>query len=146
NSNLSLAQITDGLSNTMILDERAHAYYVKDVASTPSQTAYLQAIYGAWTYGYYSAQGIYNAAPNRFLSPYFPSSFHPGGINSAFCARSVHFLKTSINAFPAIDDYAVAGPILNIGGVYSLAPGARMAVYQALATRSGSEVISADAF
>jgi prepilin-type N-terminal cleavage/methylation domain-containing protein/prepilin-type processing-associated H-X9-DG protein len=145
NSNLSLAQITDGLSMTMIFDERAHAYYVKDAASTPSQAAYLPAIYGAWTYGYYSAQGIYNAAPNRFLSPYYPSSFHPGGINAAFCDGSVHFLKNSIDAFPVVDDYAVAGPILNVGGVYSLAPKARIAVYQALATRSGGEIISSDA-
>jgi hypothetical protein len=44
------------------------------------------------------------------------------------------------------NDYAVAGPILNSGGGYSLAPGARMAVYQALATRSGGEVISADSY
>lgn len=146
NSNLSLAQITDGLSMTMIFDERAHAYYVNDVAKTPTQSAYLPAIYGAWTYGYYSAQGIYNAAPNRFLSPYYPSSFHPGGINVAFCDGSVHFLKNSIDAFPVANDYAAAGPLLNIGGVYSLAPGARIAVYQALATRSGGEVISADSY
>ena len=146
NSNLRLAQITDGLSMTMMFDERAHAYYVNDAAATPSEAAYFPAIYGAWTYGYYAAQGIYNAAPIRFLSPYYPSSFHPGGINVAFCDGSVHFLKNSINAFPVVDDYAVAGPILNIGGVYSLAPGDTMAVYQSLATRSGGEVVSADSF
>jgi prepilin-type N-terminal cleavage/methylation domain-containing protein/prepilin-type processing-associated H-X9-DG protein len=146
NSNMRLAQITDGLSMTMMFDERAYSYYPNDAAAAPQDTAYYSAIFGAWTYGYYSAQGIYNAAPNRFLSAYYPSSFHPGGINVAFCDGSVHFLKNSIDAFPAVDDYAVAGPILNVGGVYSLAPGARMAVYQSLATRSGGEVISADSY
>jgi prepilin-type processing-associated H-X9-DG protein len=80
------------------------------------------------------------------LSAYYPSSFHPGGINVAFCDGSVHFLKNSINAFPAVDDYAVAGPILNNGSGYSLAPNVQMAVYQALATRAGGEVISSDSY
>ncbi len=145
-SNIRLADILDGTSSTMIFDERAHGYYVNDVATTPAYSAYYPAIYGAWTYGYYSAQGIYNAAPNRFKSPYYPSSFHPGGINVAFCDGSVRFLKNSIDAFPAVNDYAAKGPLLNSSTGYSLAPGARMAVYQALATRSGGEVISSDAY
>jgi prepilin-type processing-associated H-X9-DG protein len=131
---------------TMMFDERAYSYYVNDAAAAPQDLAYYSAIYGAWTYGYYAAQGIYNAAPNRFLSAYYPSSFHPGGINAAFCDGSVHFLKNSIDAFPIANDYAVAGPILNSGSGYSLAPGARMAVYQSLATRSGGEVVSSDSY
>ena len=146
NSNVRLGSITDGTSSTMMFDERAHGYYPNSVATKPAYADYYPAIYGAWTYGYYAAQGIYNAAPNRFPSPYYPSSFHPGGINAAFCDGSVHFLKDSIDAFPVINDYAVSGPLLNIGGVYSLAPGARVAVYQALATRGGGEVISADSY
>ncbi len=145
-SNVRLADVTDGLSNTMMFDERAHGYSRYSVATTPHYADYYPAIYGAWTYGYYSAQGIYNAAPNRFPSPYYPSSFHPGGINVAFCDGSVHFLKDSIDAFPVANDYAVAGPILNIGGVYKLAPGARVPVYPALATRAGGEVISANSY
>jgi prepilin-type N-terminal cleavage/methylation domain-containing protein/prepilin-type processing-associated H-X9-DG protein len=146
NSNVRLADITDGTSTTMMFDERAHAYYVNSVATTPAYVDYYPAIYGAWTYGYYAAQGIYNSAPNRFLSPYYPSSFHPGGINAAFCDGSVRFLKNTINAFPVSNDYAVAGPILNSGGVYSLAPNALIAVYPALATRNGGEIVSSDSY
>ncbi len=146
NSNVRLADITDGTSTTMMFDERAHGYYMYSVATTSAYVDYYPAIYGAWTYGYYAAQGIYNAAPNRFLSPYYPSSFHPGGINAAFCDGSVHFLKSSIAAFPVANDYAVAGPILNTANWYSLAPNAVVPVYPALATRGGGEVVSGDSY
>ena len=64
NSNVTLAQITDGTSMTMMFDERAYSYYVNDAAAAPQDLAYYSAIYGAWTYGYYSgARGFTTPHP-----------------------------------------------------------------------------------
>jgi prepilin-type N-terminal cleavage/methylation domain-containing protein/prepilin-type processing-associated H-X9-DG protein len=63
------------------------------------------------------------------------SSFHPGGCNFAFLDGSVHFLKESIDCW-------AYGPNRN-GSIYAMSP---PGVYQALSTRNGGEVISADAY
>src|SRR5262249_19109465 len=74
------------------------------------------------------------------------SSFHPGGANFAFLDGSVRFLKETIETWPA--DPATGRPL---GGTWDflsikLAPGVRFGVYQALSTRAGGEVLSADAY
>jgi len=146
-----LADITDATSNTFLFGEHAHARI-----STSGQNA--GDIYGVnwWTSGDYgdtTASSFF--PPNYFqtndagyaLPGYFPrgdnfsmtfASMHPGGANFAFCDGSVKFLKSSVNSWnPRAIQYS--------GGTYTL-NGQAYGVYQALSTRNGGEVISADGY
>ncbi len=82
------------------------------------------------------------------------SSFHPGGINAGFADGSVRFIKDSINTMPF--SQATGAPLGIIAGttqcsagsapIYSLQPGSQFGTWQALSTRAGGEVISADSY
>jgi prepilin-type processing-associated H-X9-DG protein len=61
------------------------------------------------------------------------SSRHPGGGNFLFCDGSVHFLKDVVRDAGLRPD---GSPIYSPSGL----------VFQALATRNGGEVISADSY
>ena len=74
------------------------------------------------------------------------SSFHPGGVNVGFVDGSVRFIKESIDtwAFNPATGYPL-GVTRDIS-VWQVAPGAKIGIWQALASAAGGEVVSADAY
>jgi prepilin-type processing-associated H-X9-DG protein len=100
------------------------------------------------------AQNVYNDGWRTYLDggcdAYVASasSYHPGGINVAFLDGTVRFLKDSIDSWK--NDQATGMPAgvtrTPDTHVYVVAWGAKVGVYQALSTRGGGEVITADAY
>jgi prepilin-type N-terminal cleavage/methylation domain-containing protein/prepilin-type processing-associated H-X9-DG protein len=158
-SAVSIAGITDGTSNTIAMGERGHGlfdpttqatvnWYVsglrtqfttlvppnpqkKEVAFSPTGSGASQTVGGTTTTYTVSA-----------------SSFHPGGCNFAFCDGSVRFLKDTIDTWTnsttnGLPLGAIIDPTTNL---ISLSTGSKVGVYQALSTRAGGEVISADQY
>lgn len=150
-SNVSIGSITDGTSNTLLAGEWAWGKL------NPAN----QICYHWWTSANYADTMFTSAFPinpkvnatanslgddNKTFA-YSASSFHPGGANFVYADGSVHFLKDTINSWAATGNYPPPQLLYNgATRIYSLAPGYQMGVYQALSTRAGGEVISADQY
>jgi prepilin-type processing-associated H-X9-DG protein len=150
-SKTTIASITDGTSNTMSLGECAFGLLSQGD----------QACWHWWTSGNYGDTmfcTLYPLNPQRKVSDlgsiggeinadaftWTASSFHPGGGNFAFCDGSVRFIKDSISSLPINpatnypQGYAYNGSVWTQTGPN--------AVYQALSTRAGGEVVSSDSY
>jgi prepilin-type processing-associated H-X9-DG protein len=155
-SAVTLAQVTDGTSNTISLGERAHSLLDETSATwwqwwssgnygdTLFCTLYplnpFRKVDGQTAEAYANSTGDDRQAPFLISA----SSMHPGGANFAFLDGSVRFVKESINSWPI--DPASGLPVgltFNAAGPYTQAATLRFGVYQALSTRNGGEVISA---
>ncbi|QEH38120.1 putative major pilin subunit [Aquisphaera giovannonii] len=163
-SSVKLASITDGTSNTIAFGEHAHGL-LKDEYNDNYDLSYERRYWHWWCDGGFGdtmfttmfpmnpqkklQDGTWADSNNGGVSAYISSasSFHPGGCNYAFVDGSVRFLKDSIDSWalnPATGQ--PNGLSIDGNGLYILAPGMRFGVYQALSTRNGGEVVSADTY
>jgi prepilin-type N-terminal cleavage/methylation domain-containing protein/prepilin-type processing-associated H-X9-DG protein len=163
-SNVKIADITDGTSNTMLWAERAHGFLSQadrmcygwwisgQLSDTLGSTFYplnpqrrIQDLGGPSGFGY---------AWQAYVTAF--SSMHPGGANFSFCDGSVHFIKDTIDQWQLVVDsensYTPVGIIPPPPGypdgnpVWTITAGAKIGVYQALSSRNLGEIISADSF
>jgi prepilin-type processing-associated H-X9-DG protein len=155
---VKISGITDGTSNTIMYGEHAHTKLAQ------SGDAY----YGInwWSSGDYGDTTFSTIFPPNFFQTYQQSgtvadgvpggtgpaklqcrqgnwsmdsgSMHPGGCNFAFADGSVRFIKNTVQSWNPLN-------ILYTGGVYNF-NGQTSGVFQALSTRNGGEVVSADQY
>jgi len=170
-ASVSLASITDGTSNTFLFGEGVyggltaadqycwHWWMAGSYGDTMQSCMWPPNPPPAWEF----PNPPFNIQTNQFpgdATPYLlaATSFHPGGVNTAFADGSVHFIKNSINSWQInqtgqylpvniTQSNCVSG---NDGYppycVYGILPGTNLGLYQALSTRNGGEVISADGY
>jgi prepilin-type processing-associated H-X9-DG protein len=163
NSRTRIANVTDGTSNTILLGERMlYDRYRADTnwwfsgwlgaslfdtltAMNPQRLVAIASLPAPNPSGWPGVEdnALWNSASSR----------HPGGANFAMADGSVRFLKETIQSWP-VDSFGNPTGV-NGGGtwqpfdgttLYTLLPGTRLGVYQALSTRSGGEVISSDSY
>ncbi|RUL81387.1 DUF1559 domain-containing protein [Tautonia sociabilis] len=159
---VTVASVRDGTSNTMMYTETGHGVFNESSRNwlhqwnvgQPTDWCLEARFPPNWARRYSdSVNDPGNAALSRW-APFNAMSFHPGGVNVAFCDGSVRFLKDTIDSWivppPQVNGLPTGTsqtPSSN-GSDYGLtvAPGTKVGVYQKLATRNGGEVVSADEY
>jgi prepilin-type processing-associated H-X9-DG protein len=153
-SSVRPADIQDGTSTTLLLSERAHSLLDEDSALWWHW--WISGNYGdtlfctLWPMNpFRRTSSIYGTSGDARTAAYISgaSSLHPGGCNFAFADGSVRFLKDTINTWPYDQTTGLpVGVTFDPNGPYKLAPRTTPGIYQALSTRAGGEIISADAY
>ena len=142
-SGIRIAAITDGTSQTVMLEERAWGV---------TEGTWVGAVPGGVV-----LRGPLNPCPGSAAASYLapclvlvhcnmlntnsdadsglddPSSFHPGGANILFADGSVHFLRSILS-----------NSGVNPDGSTRYSPGSL--IFQAIGTRAGGEVVSSDSY
>lgn len=115
---LSLGDITDGLSNTALMWEiagRPDLYeYGKDTGGKTKGGGWADALNAEnWFIGYSTTDGDVCAINCTNAAESGVYSFHPGGVNVLLCDGSVHFLgeKASIKTFVSLVTYQGKVPV-----------------------------------
>lgn len=138
---MTIAAITDGLSNTVFASERAVGYInrgrTKPIGAWSVNVASL-----SFLFAMYPPNDVFKRPPHPEFIPhdvFGVSSFHPGGLNILMGDGAVRFLKESVSSWP-IDPTSgrPVGSINQPDGLSSLPPNG---IWQSLTTRAGGEVI-----
>ncbi len=148
---IGAASISDGLSNTLFVAEKAVTTFhdLDDFDPTLFQR------YGLWTEGNWGRTILSTFYPPNYwkdgsVSTWWArlhgaSSLHPGGLNGLMGDGSVRFIKDTIQSWPTnpLTGYPV-GAYKTTGGWWENVP--KPGVWQALGTRSGGEAIDSSAY
>ena len=166
---LSLASIVDGTSNTIAFGESAnglipapdrYGYNLWPYALNAGESGWVCTMYGVNPQRRLSSSDKFPVWVAWVAAPYMLSSsissFHPGGANVAMSDGSVRFVKETIATLPVPSDSGLGeapfpigiSPIfdntLSANVLQYTYTGGSLPVFQALSTRAGGEVISAD--
>jgi prepilin-type N-terminal cleavage/methylation domain-containing protein/prepilin-type processing-associated H-X9-DG protein len=147
-SAVTLADVRDGASQTLLFGEKAHGLLDEEAATWNYDwiSSYLpDTLFHTW-FGI-NAHHRFSGDLVAWATLLSASSFHPGGAHFAFADGSVRFLKETIDTWPVDPQTGETGAYWD--DVHQLAafkPGTRFGIYQALSTRNWGEVIGADAY
>jgi prepilin-type N-terminal cleavage/methylation domain-containing protein/prepilin-type processing-associated H-X9-DG protein len=159
-SRTRIAEVIDGTSNTLLMSERR-----LPEASPQNWMWWYDSWLGSSLFDTLAPMNPWRVSAGApAASPPWPgfedyafidsaSSRHAGGANFAMADGSVRFLKETVQSWP-VD--SLGNPIGVNGGngqypfdgttLYTLLPGTTLGVYQALSTRNGGEIVSADSY
>jgi prepilin-type N-terminal cleavage/methylation domain-containing protein/prepilin-type processing-associated H-X9-DG protein len=152
-----IASVTDGTSNTAAFSEIAHGLLSKTDytphGSFEDWNWWTSGNLGDSTYSHFYPINVQKKLANfsgtdqagAFVNS--ASSFHPGGVNVAFCDGSVRFIKDSISCW--VFDPTTKFPlgVTRPGGsIWQMAPGTQIGVWQMIASCNGGEVVSSDQY
>jgi prepilin-type processing-associated H-X9-DG protein len=146
---LNIAAITDGTSNTFLYSEKANGLFT--AAESFCANWWGDSVSGDTIFTTLYPINAYKKVPNvadeyDFSWVESPSSFHPGGANFAFADGSVHFLKETISSWAFNPATGFPNGVVDNSGVYTMAPGTQLGIFQQLSTRAFGEVVSSDQY
>ncbi len=151
-SSVRLAEITDGTGATILFAETPYGRIPKPTERASARWWNSGFVADTMVAAYYPLNGDLKGVPylastyERWIQAV--GSFHPGGANVGFCDGSVRFIKDTIEsvAFDPSTGSVPAFPQDPATATYSIAPGARLGVWQKIATRNLGEIVDTDQF